>query len=120
VLVVEDEDGIRELLTRMLSDAGYLVLEARHGKDALTAAAHHDGRIDLLVTDVVMPAMGGGDLSRALRERRPDVPVLYISGYADSEMLSRGVNRAEEPVLTKPFTGEELLRNVRSLLDRTG
>jgi CheY-like chemotaxis protein len=119
VLIVEDEDGIRELVRRMLADAGYAVLEARNGKDALAAALRHHGPIDLLVTDVVMPGMGGGELARAMKERRPDAAVLYISGYADNEMLSRGVNRDEEPVLNKPFTGDELLHLVRGLLDKT-
>lgn len=119
VLIVEDEEGIRELVRRMLADAGYAVLEARNGKDALAAALRHHGPIALLVTDVVMPGMGGGELARALRERRPDTAVLYISGYADNEMLSRGVNRDEEPVLNKPFTGDELLHLVRGLLDKT-
>ena len=118
VLVVEDEEGIRELLRRMLTDAGYRALEAHNGKDALATAVRHDPPIDLLVTDVVMPGMGGGELARTLRERRPDLPVLFISGYADPEVTSRGVDRSEDTVLNKPFTGDELLRRVRGLLDR--
>jgi len=119
VLIVEDEEGIRELVKRMLADAGYTALEAQYGKDALATADRHHGTIHLLVTDVVMPGMGGGELARALRERRPDLAVLYMSGYADPEVLSRGVNRSEDSVLNKPFTGEQLLRRVRGLLDKT-
>ena len=118
VLVVEDEEGIRELVKRMLTDAGYDALDAGHGKDALMVADRHSGPIHLLVTDVVMPGTGGGDLARALRRKRPSLEVLYISGYADSEVLNRGVNRVEEAVLNKPFTGDDLLRRVRGLLDK--
>ncbi len=71
VLIVEDEEGIRELVRRMLGDAGYAVLEARNGKDALAAAVRHHGPIDLLVTDVVMPGMGGGELARTLENGAP-------------------------------------------------
>jgi two-component system cell cycle sensor histidine kinase/response regulator CckA len=118
VMVVEDEDGIRELVKRMLSDAGYATLEARHGKDALLTADRYAGPIDLLVTDVVMPGMGGGELARALTEKRPGLSVLYISGYADDKVLSSGVDRSEDSVLNKPFTGEDLLHRVRGLLDK--
>jgi CheY-like chemotaxis protein len=118
VLVVEDEDGIRELVKRMLSDAGYATLEARQGKDALLTADRYVGPIDLLVTDVVMPGMGGGELARALTEKRPGLAVLYISGYTDDKVLSSGVDRSEDSVLNKPFTGEDLLHRVRGLLDK--
>lgn len=117
VLVVEDQDGVRELVGRMLADAGYEVLKARDGPDALLAAERH-GRIDLLVTDVVMPGMSGGELARALLDEQPRLEVLYISGYADTEILNRGVRRAEESFLGKPFNGDDLLRKVRALLDK--
>ena len=118
VLVVEDEGGVRQLVVRMLSDAGYHVLQAGDAREALLTADRYDGSIHLLITDVVMPEMNGGDLARALVERRPDLEVLYISGYADAEILHRGVRRPEDSLLTKPFTADELLRLARALLDK--
>ncbi len=118
VLVVEDEDGIRELVRRILADAGYEVLEAGDGKEALLVADRHDGPIHLLLTDVVMPGMSGGELGEALTGLRPDLEVIYISGYADSEVLNRGVHRTEDSFLNKPFQGDELLHKVRGVLDK--
>ena len=118
VLVAEDEESVRELVGRMLTDAGYDVLEAHHGRDALKIADHHDGPIHLLVTDVVMPGMSGGELAQALLELRPGMEVLYISGYTNSEVLNRGVRQAEDSFLNKPFNRDELLRKVRALLDK--
>ena len=117
VLVVEDEDEIRELLVKNLSYAGYEVLESRHGRDAILVAARHDGTIHLLVTDVVMPGMGGGEVAKVLSTGRPALKVLYVSGYTDGDLFDRGVSQADDPFLAKPFTGVDLLRKVRSLLD---
>jgi two-component system cell cycle sensor histidine kinase/response regulator CckA len=115
VLVVEDEEAVRELLRKILNDQGYTVLEARHGRDALLLAGRSQQPIQLLVTDVVMPEMGGRELVEALTPLYPDVRVLYISGYTDDEVLRRGVSDVE--LIHKPFTAEELLRKVRGLLD---
>jgi PAS domain S-box-containing protein len=117
VLVAEDEDGVRELLRKVLTEFGYSVLTARHGRDALLAAAERAGRIDLLVTDVVMPEMSGRELAETLRDRRPALKVLYISGYTDDEVLQRGVSGREMAFVRKPFAAEELVRRVRALLD---
>lgn len=118
VLIVEDEDGVRELLGRILTDAGYNVLEGRDGRDALVAASQYGSPIHLLVTDVVMPGMSDGKLAVELVGRRPQIEVLYISGYAESELRSRGVRSAENSFQNKPFTRDELLNKVRGLLDK--
>lgn len=117
VLVAEDEDAIRELVKRRLSDAGYRVLEARDGNEALQVSGSHQGPIHLLVTDVVMPGMNGGDLAQALAGSRPGLEAMYMSGYSDNEILRRGVRRDDDRFLNKPFSGDDLLRKARALLD---
>jgi PAS domain S-box-containing protein len=117
VLVAEDEDGVRELLRKTLTEYGYTVLTARHGRDALMLAGERAGDIDLLLTDVVMPEMSGRELAETLVDRRPDLKVLYISGYTDDEVLQRGVRGRDVGLLRKPFATEELARRVRNVLD---
>jgi CheY-like chemotaxis protein len=119
VLVAEDEDGVRELLRKALSEFGYTVLTARHGRDALMLASQRDDGIDLLVTDVVMPEMSGRELAETLLDRSPDLKVLYISGYTDDEVIQRGLRGRDLGLLRKPFTAEELVRRVREVLDQT-
>jgi hypothetical protein len=118
VLVVEDEDGVRELMRQILVEHGHAVLTARHGRDALLLAERYERPIDLLVTDVVMPEMGGGELAERLTGVRPDLKIVYISGYTNDEVLRRGVQGAETRFLHKPFTSEGLMRVVRGVLDR--
>ncbi|MBA3443407.1 MAG: response regulator [Gemmatimonadales bacterium] len=120
VLVVEDEDGVRELLWGVLSRHGHRVLEARHGRDAVTVAAGYRHPIQLLVTDVVMPEMGGGELVDQLHSTRPELKVLYISGYTTDEVARRGVKQNEAAFIQKPFTSEELMRKVREVLGEAG
>ncbi|HET7468545.1 MAG TPA: response regulator [Gemmatimonadales bacterium] len=117
VLVAEDEEGVRELLRKTLTEYGYTVLAARHGRDALLLAGEQGDRIDLLVTDIVMPEMSGRELAETLIDRRPDLKILYISGYTDDEVLQRGVRGREVGLLRKPFATEELARRVRIALD---
>jgi CheY-like chemotaxis protein len=117
VLIVEDEDGVRELLWKILTDHGHTVLEARHGRDALTVASGYDHPIQLLVTDVVMPEMGAGELVDQLVASRPELKVLYISGYTNDEVMRRGISRSEAAFIQKPFTSEELMKKVREVLD---
>jgi PAS domain S-box-containing protein len=117
VLVAEDEDGVRELLRKVLGDHGHAVLEARHGRDALLVAERYERPIDLLIADVVMPELGGGELVERLLTRRPNLKVLYISGYTNDEVVRRGVRRTEAHFLQKPFTAVELMRKVRQVLD---
>ena len=117
VLVVEDEEGVRELVRHILVDHGYAVLTARHGRDAIQIAERYERPIDLLVTDVVMPEMGGGELVERLTELRPTLKVLYISGYTNDELLRRGVHGVETHFLHKPFTSEALKQRVREALE---
>jgi PAS domain S-box-containing protein len=117
VLVVEDEDAVRELLRRTLSRVGYRVLEARDGGEATRVAQRHDGRIHLLITDVVLPGMNGGELATELTRARPDLEVIFMSGYADNEVARRGVRRDPDSFLDKPFSSENLLRLARTRLD---
>jgi PAS domain S-box-containing protein len=117
VLVAEDEDGVRELLRKVLTEFGYTVLTARHGRDALMVVGERAERIDLLITDVVMPEMSGRELAETLRDHRPDLKVLFISGYTDDEVLQRGISGRDAAFVRKPFTAEELVRRVRELLD---
>jgi two-component system cell cycle sensor histidine kinase/response regulator CckA len=116
VLVVEDEDGVRELLWKILTDHGHTVLEARHGRDALTVAGGYHHPIQLLLTDVVMPEMGAGELADQLLAVRPEMKVLFISGYTNDEVLRRGFSWQEAAFIQKPFTGEDLMRKVREVL----
>jgi two-component system cell cycle sensor histidine kinase/response regulator CckA len=117
VLVVEDEEGVRHVLRRLLARYGYRVLEARHGRDALLEAERWDGPIDLLLTDVVMPEMGGPDLAQQLRARRPGLKVLFVSGYTNEEILRRGLLDPDSVLVPKPFSSDELVQAVRELLD---
>jgi two-component system, cell cycle sensor histidine kinase and response regulator CckA len=119
VLVAEDEDGVRELLRKVLTEFGYTVLTARHGRDALMVAGDRIGSVDLLVTDVVMPEMSGRELAETLRDQQPDLKVLYISGYTDDEVIQRGISGREVAFMRKPFASDELVRRVRTVLDAT-
>jgi two-component system cell cycle sensor histidine kinase/response regulator CckA len=112
VLVVEDQPQIKELTCRMLREQGYDVLGTTDPRQALEICATHDGPIHLLVTDMVMPRMGGAELVEAARPLRPEMKVLYMSGYTDSN----AVHSEEAPFLQKPFTPHELGRQVREAL----
>ncbi len=115
ILVVEDQDGLRTLVCEILRRNGYTVLPAEDGREALLLAAKHSGRIDLMITDLVMPKMGGREVAQALPVSHPETKVLYMSGYVDdiNELLARG-----HAFIDKPFTPEALLRKVREILDR--
>jgi two-component system cell cycle sensor histidine kinase/response regulator CckA len=117
LLVVEDEDALREVAGRILCGAGYEVISAEGGAQALELAARHQGRIDLLVSDVVMPGMLGKDLAERLVAVRPDTRVLYMSGYAQPVLASQGTLDPGVVLLEKPFTATDLLRSVRHRLD---
>lgn len=116
VLVVEDEDAVRSFIRRMLERAGYAVLEAANGRKALEQAGPHAGDIDLVLTDVGMPEMGGYDLARQLRARKPDIRVVFMSGYADDSVERHGALGSCVPLLQKPFELDELLRVLQQLL----
>jgi len=117
VLVVEDEPQVRGLMREALARAGYRVLEAPNGKDALEIAGWLPGGLDLLVTDIVMPGMDGTDLVNRLRATRPTLPVLYVTGYADTGEILDQVFQTEAPILHKPFMMDRLVRRVREVLD---
>lgn len=117
ILVVDDEDPIRCVVARALRSSGYVVLEARDGPDALRRLAEHDGRVDLLLTDVVMPHMDGRTLADELSRARPDLRVLFTSGYTDDAILRYGVERARVAFLRKPFDLSTLRKRVRDALD---
>ena len=117
VLLAEDERIIRDLVERALVRRGYRVLTAGDGQEALQVARLHEGRIDLLVSDVVMPRIGGPELARALRKRDPAVRVLLMSGYS-ADALREGHGVPDSEFVPKPFTPDELARRVRQLLDR--
>ena len=116
ILLVEDEEGVRELAQEILEADGYRVLVACHPGDALLAVQQHGERIDLLVTDVVMPQMSGPELVERLLRVRPDIHVLYMSGYADTAIAKHGLIEAGLPFLQKPFTPAALSRKVREAL----
>jgi PAS domain S-box-containing protein len=120
ILVAEDEDGIREVVARRLSAAGYQVLTAADGSAALRLAEQHSGRIHLLLSDVMMPGMRGDELAARLLEQRPEVKVLFMSGYAGALMNKLGVLVRDVTVLPKPFTTPELLTAVRTMLGVVG
>jgi PAS domain S-box-containing protein len=119
VLVVEDESLVRELAVRALSQAGFQVLQAADGHQALARAREHTGTIHLLLTDVVMPGMNGLELATTLKRERTELRVMLMSGYPDAALAQRGeVMREEWPLLRKPYTPRELSARVRDVLDR--
>jgi CheY-like chemotaxis protein len=117
VLLVEDEEGVRTLARMALEKNGYTVLEARHPQEALKLLEGHQGAVQILVSDVVMPHMSGSQLAERLLPARPDMKVLYISGYTDDAVVRHGLLDATTPFLQKPFTPDTLARTVRSILD---
>lgn len=117
VLVVEDEPEVRRLMGVGLRGLGYDVLLAASAAEALAQMHEHGARIDLVVTDVVMPEMGGRALAGAIHELRPDVPVIYMSGYANDDVVRQGVAAASDAFIAKPFGPTALARKMRDVLD---
>jgi CheY-like chemotaxis protein len=119
VLLVEDEASVRELLRDTLERHGYRVVPAASGEQALERASAHRGPIHLLVSDVIMPGMGGPELASRLQPLHPELRVLHISGYTDDAILRHGVREGLTAFLQKPFTLEALVRKTREVLDAT-
>ncbi|MEO6526480.1 MAG: two-component regulator propeller domain-containing protein [Gemmatimonadaceae bacterium] len=117
VLLVEDEDAVRRLASRVLMRSGYHVLTAATGDAALELAARHEGTIDLLLTDVVMPGMSGRELAERLLPLRPGMRLLYASGYTEDAIIRHGVSSQATAFLEKPFTPSALLRKVHEVLE---
>ena len=120
ILLVEDQDGIRELASEFLKGSGYTILEARDGSEALQVAGQHHGRIDLLVTDVMMPKMGGRELASRLANVRPHMKVIYMSGYTEYAKDNQKIADSENVILQKPFALDTLARKVREVLAAQG
>jgi CheY-like chemotaxis protein len=117
ILLVEDEAPVRAVTRSILERHGYTVLEAQGGGDALLICEEHEATIHLLLTDVVMPRMNGRRLAERLTFLRPEMKVLYMSGYTDDSILRHGVLEATLSFLQKPITPETLTRRVRVLID---
>ena len=117
VLVVDDDLAVRRVACKALRRAGYRVVEAGTGAEALEVSRARDGGIDLLLTDVVMPGMNGRELSERLHAEYPDLPVLFMSAYAEDEIFLQGVRVARMNFLPKPFSATELTDRVREMLD---
>jgi PAS domain S-box-containing protein len=117
VLLVEDDDAVRAVARRSLGDAGYTVLEARNGREAIRLAEQFDGEIHVIVADVVMPGMSGPTCVDRIMTTRPNVPAVYLSGYADDIVEGHGVVDRVSRFVRKPFTPSELARAIRLVLD---
>lgn len=112
ILLVDDDPMVREITAAMLDDLGYGVVEADSGTEALDLLGR-ESRIDLVIADFIMPGMNGADLSRKAQERRPGLPVLLVTGYADDRVLAAV---SEDRLVLKPFRNEDLARKVRMAL----
>jgi signal transduction histidine kinase len=117
VLVAEDEELVRKMVRSVLEDHGYTVIEAVNGEDALQLLSQHRGPVDALLTDTVMPRMGGLELARRVRKSFPRLPVLFMSGYAGEDVQERGLLEPGVPFVQKPFSPTVLAERVRALLD---
>jgi PAS domain S-box-containing protein len=118
ILLVEDEEAVRRFAREVLEDQGYSILEASNGREAQDVLAKADGGVALVITDVVMPELGGRALSTWIRERSPEMRILFVSGYSDDAASREGLIEAGELLLQKPFGPAELCRRVRERLDR--
>ncbi|HJU04177.1 MAG TPA: MASE1 domain-containing protein [Nitrospiraceae bacterium] len=117
VLIVEDEPGVRAIVSDTLKQHGYTTLQARHGIEALLLGHQRKEPLHLVITDVVMPQMNGREVAEQLRLVHPEMKVLYMSGYTDDAVVRHGILQAETPFLQKPFTSQALVRKVRDVLD---
>jgi two-component system, cell cycle sensor histidine kinase and response regulator CckA len=117
ILVVDDEEAVRRLASRMITWMGHQVLEARHAREAIATLEEHNGPVHLVVTDIKMPGMNGRELGRVIEERWSGTPILYMSGFA-SEVFRDGLLEPGAPFLAKPFTQDDLASRVRAMLEQ--
>jgi two-component system cell cycle sensor histidine kinase/response regulator CckA len=120
VLIVEDDSNVRKLLRNSLKKKGYRILEAENGENALRVGQTHDGSIDLILTDVVMPKMSGKELAKRMEKIDPHVKVIFMSGYTDDAIVKHGILPQGQQYIQKPFTPNSLVRKVREVLDKRG
>jgi len=120
ILLVEDDEMVRKLVNKVLDNEGYRLLEAANGVAALSICAQYEEPIHLLLTDVVMPEMSGRELANRLAAVRPELKVLYMSGYTDDVIVHHGVLDEGTEFIQKPFTPDVLARKIREVLDRPG
>jgi CheY-like chemotaxis protein len=118
VLLVEDEAAVRDMARTALESYGYAVLAVANGEDALRTVTAHDGRIDLLLTDVIMPGVSGPELAERVRRDYPAIAVVFMSGYTSDAVLRQGVEAGEANFVQKPFSTVALATKLRQVLDR--
>ncbi|MBI4691110.1 MAG: response regulator, partial [Nitrospirae bacterium] len=117
ILIVEDQGTVRQLAAETLSGLGYTVMEAKEGLDALELCKRYHGKIHLLLTDVVMPKMGGPELAEKIKGQHPEVKVIYMSGYTENAIAHEGILDKGINFISKPFTVSKLAELVRRILD---
>ena len=117
ILLVEDDEMVRTLVRETLEREGYKVIYSADPVEAQHISENYRGKIQLLITDVVMPKLSGRELAHGLTERRPDMKVLYMSGYTDSAIVNSGILQKEVSFIQKPFAVRDLARKVREVLD---
>jgi two-component system cell cycle sensor histidine kinase/response regulator CckA len=117
VLLVEDEDSVRTVTRRILERDGFRVLEARSGSEGMAAAKSSTSPIDLLITDVLLPDIGGGEVAREIVKVQPQIRVLYLSGYSDETLIDQGIAAVPGNFIQKPFSSDVLRKCIRSLLE---
>ena len=116
--MVEDEAAVRVLVASVLTDLGYKLIEAMNGREALQMAEAYEGEIDLLLTDLVMPQMGGKELAEQLQLLYPQLKIIFVSGYSDDAFTNGGKLEPNLNFMQKPFSPGHLARKVRAVLDR--
>jgi CheY-like chemotaxis protein len=116
ILVVEDSDSVREVIANMLEGGGLTVLQASGGEEALALSRRRDAPIDLLLTDIVMPEMSGVELADRLERERPDMRILFMTGYAEEVVVNEGILGKHRECIGKPFTREQITNRVRTIL----
>jgi CheY-like chemotaxis protein len=118
ILIVEDEEEVRKLISKLLERQGYAVLETSNGEEARLACERRKGPIHLMLVDVIMPGMSGSELAKALKPLYPEIKILYMSGYTDDAIVRHGVLEKGVNYIQKPLTLEGLARKVRDVLDK--